>query len=83
MYFLSRSFPRNVLFITVHVVPKLLTSGFQVKIAFTISFAKIELEGWGFPAAAYVASLCQLHQIGLTKQFSRGWQYPQLGLPSP
>jgi hypothetical protein len=37
-----------------------MTGGFQMKLAFTINFIKTELEAWDFPAAAYVASLCQL-----------------------
>jgi len=42
----------------------------------------MELEGWDFPAAAYIASLCQFQLISLPSHYGRGWQYPQLGLPS-
>ncbi len=42
----------------------------------------MELEGWDFPEAAYIASLCQFQLISLPRQYGRGWQYPQLGLPS-
>jgi len=43
-----------------HEAHKTIMDGFQMKIAYTIHFVKIELEGWDFPVAAYVASLCQL-----------------------
>jgi hypothetical protein len=42
----------------------------------------MELEGWDIPAAAYIASLCQFQLISLPSHYGRGWQYPQLGLPS-
>jgi hypothetical protein len=42
----------------------------------------MELEGWDIPAAAYIAILCQFQLISLPSQHGRGWQYPQLGLPS-
>jgi len=42
----------------------------------------MELEGWDFPEAAYIASLCQFQLISLARQYGRGWQYPQCGLPS-
>ncbi len=42
----------------------------------------MELEGWDFPEAAYIASLCQFQLISLPSQYGKGWQYPQLGLPS-
>jgi hypothetical protein len=42
----------------------------------------MELEGWDFSGAAYIARLCQFQLISLPRQHGRGWQYPQLGLPS-
>jgi hypothetical protein len=42
----------------------------------------MELEGWDFPVAAYIASLCQFQLISLPSHYGRGWLYPQLGLPS-
>jgi len=55
-----RSFPENECLTTMHEAHKTIMDGFQMKIAYTIHFVKIELEGWDFPVAAYVASLCQL-----------------------